>query len=123
MNIFDFGSYLRDLLLNDEDIAEKVGTKIFPLIAPEKTTFPFIIYQRSSTYGDYNKDFLTNYIINIDLVVFSTKYADTIEIAELINDCIQKNWTRTRTKPHLVGSTENFDYDTYYTILSYEIKI
>ena len=29
MNIFDFGSYLRELLLNDEDIAEKVGTKIY----------------------------------------------------------------------------------------------
>ena len=43
MNIFDFGSYLRELLLNDEDIAEKVGTKIFPLVAPEKTTFPFVI--------------------------------------------------------------------------------
>lgn len=123
MNIFDFGSYLRELILSDEDIQNRIGDKMFPLIAPEKTTFPFVIYQRSSTYGEYNKDFLTDYIVNIDVIVFSSKYADVIELAGLINNCIQKNWNTTRTKPHLVGSADNFDYDTYYTVLSYEIKL
>lgn len=123
MNIFDFGSYLRELILSDEDIQNRIGDKMFPLIAPEKTTFPFVIYQRSSTYGEYNKDFLTDYIVNIDVIVFSSKYADVIELAGLINKCIQEKWNTTRTKPHLVGSADNFDYDTYYTVLSYEIKL
>ena len=89
MNLFDFGSILRTLLTEDETVASYLGTKVFPLVAPEKTTFPFLVYQRSSGYGEYNKDYLTSYTVNIDILIFSNKYIDVVNITEAVDNFIK----------------------------------
>lgn len=43
------GNDVRNILLEDPDITAMVGTKIFPLIAPENTVGDFLIYMREST--------------------------------------------------------------------------
>ena len=41
------------LLVANEDLVAMVDNKMFPLIANENTTFPFIVYQRDSIYTEY----------------------------------------------------------------------
>lgn len=41
------GKAIYHLLSKDSRIKEKVGSKIYPLIVEESTTFPFIVYKRT----------------------------------------------------------------------------
>jgi len=49
------GKSIYDLLSADTSIAAAVGAKIYPLVAPEGTNLPFIIYERSYN-NNYTKD-------------------------------------------------------------------
>ena len=40
----DLGKAIYNILVNDSSIQLIVGTKIFPMVAPTNTEFPFIIY-------------------------------------------------------------------------------
>ena len=51
------GKAIYHLLKKDSRIKEKVGSKIYPLIVEESTTFPFIIYKRTNI-TDYVRDAL-----------------------------------------------------------------
>lgn len=46
INQFNVASVLAALLRADSAIAERVGTRVFPVVAPENTPGDFIIYQR-----------------------------------------------------------------------------
>ena len=37
------GKSIYNILANDSDVSALVGTRIFPNVAPQTTTFPFII--------------------------------------------------------------------------------
>lgn len=45
----ELGKAIYNLLSTNSDVSALVGTKIFPMVAPTKTIFPFIIYE---TYND-----------------------------------------------------------------------
>ena len=47
------GKAIYHLLSKDSRIKEKVGSKIYPLIVEESTTFPFIIYKRTNITPNY----------------------------------------------------------------------
>lgn len=49
------GKAIYHLLKKDSRIKEKVGSKIYPLIVEESTTFPFIIYKRTNITPNYTK--------------------------------------------------------------------
>ena len=40
------GNAVRDVLVADENIQRAVGEDIYPVVAPEGTVGPFILYQR-----------------------------------------------------------------------------
>lgn len=57
---------------------------VYPLVAKESTTFPFIIYRRSSGYTQNSKDGIYSVVSNIDILVAATNYDDSIELAEKV---------------------------------------
>jgi hypothetical protein len=56
-NTLKIGKYIRQFLIEDERYNKIVGqSKTFPLIANAETSFPFVVYQRTSAKVNYTKD-------------------------------------------------------------------
>ena len=119
---FDFPDRLRKCLLNNKKISDKVKGQVFPIIAKDGTKFPFIVYQKSNMMGVYNKDKITNYDIDIDIVIFADNYADMVYLEEAVNDCMHDDFNL-YSNIQLTANSENFDSDTFYATLSYTFKL
>lgn len=57
---------------------------VYPLVADEGTTFPFIIYKRSSGYSQSTKDGIWSSVANIDVLIAAQSYEDSIELADKV---------------------------------------
>lgn len=56
--------------------------KVYPCIADQGTTFPFIIYRRSSGYSLSSKDGIYSVKCTIDVIVAAAEYQDGVDVAE-----------------------------------------
>ena len=82
------GKVIYELLSKNEELKKVVDTKIYPLIANETTSFPFIIYKRTSIVNDGNKDYQSKYAM-INLIVVDNEYEGSVQIAELVRKAIE----------------------------------
>ena len=76
------------LLSGDTSIKGYVGTKIFPIVVPEKTEAPFIVYERRGDL-DYNKDSVGLYRTLVDVTVVSEGYTDGINITDRVKEVLE----------------------------------
>ena len=84
------GKAIYHLLSKDSRIKEKVGSKIYPLIVEESTTFPFIIYKSTNSSPNYTKgSYAVNESVMVDIVIASKDYIDTIELADYVRDALE----------------------------------
>lgn len=91
INSFNIGKVICNILLNDDRVKEKVSDKIYPLIADETTTFPFIIYQRSGFSPRNNKD-QTDENVSVDIVVAAENYAESVDIAIRVREALEHKY-------------------------------
>lgn len=115
-NSFNIGKVICNILLNDDKVTEKVDNKIYPLIADETTTFPFIIYQRSGFTPQNNKDH-TDENVTVDIVVAAETYAESIEIAIKVREALEhKNGTFSDIEINDIvidDATEDYEENTF----------
>lgn len=123
ITIWNAGSEVRKALLSSDKLKAKVHGAISPLIAKEGTKFPFIVYQKSGGWYEYNKDSVTGGTVSIDVIVFADKYEDLCEVCDLVDDAMYNYFTNAGSLPKLIGSDENFQDDTYYQPLTFQFKI
>ena len=71
------GKVIYELLSKNEELKKVVDTKIYPLIADETTSFPFIIYRRTGIVNDGNKDYQSEYAM-INLIVVDNEYESSV---------------------------------------------
>lgn len=117
------GKAIFSILSNDADLVEKVGNKIYPLIADVNTTFPFIVYRRNGIEPLNSKDrFTINTTTYISIVVASDKYDESIEIAERIIKALSKGTYQGIMDISLVDADEDYIDDTFIQTLTYNIK-
>lgn len=84
------GKAIYNILSTDERVVEKVDNKIYPLIADNGTTFPFIVYKRMSIIPADSKDrFIYQEMATVEVVVASDKYNESIEIADIVREALQ----------------------------------
>lgn len=57
---------------------------VYPLVADEGTTFPFMIYRRSSGYSISTKDGIWSSVANIDVMIAAQSYEESIELADKV---------------------------------------
>lgn len=103
---------------------------VFALVAPLKTSFPFVVYGRSSVTPTYTKrpfkvsDFDT---VNVEVQVVHSTYEGSIEAMERVHDAIQGKsgvFGDIEVKSiKLIDSTEDFESDVYIQNHTYELII
>ena len=92
--------------------------KVFPLVADEGTTFPFVVYRRSRLVPSSTKDrYNYNELATVDVIIASSKYSESIELAETVKSAIEhKRGTFNNIKVgdiYLTDADEDFIEDTF----------
>ena len=64
--------------------------KVYPLVADEGTTFPFIVYRRTGLKPASTKD-RYNYkeMASMEIIVASDNYSESIQLAEQVKDILE----------------------------------
>lgn len=123
----NIGKVIKDILYQDETLNTLVKSQVFPLIAEENTTFPFIVYRRNSIRKASTKDYLNDEIASVDVVVASDKYAQSVEIAERVRFILEhggyegENFSVDNIT--LSNASEQYMQNTYIQTLTFDIEI
>lgn len=90
-NSFKTGQYILEVLNDNTDLMELVGTgKIFPLVAKEDTSYPFVVYSRDSVNTQYTKVIGHDNTVLITYRIYSDKYDEALEIANKIRNILER---------------------------------
>lgn len=125
MSCISIGKVIKTLLVSGLSKTD-VKNKIYPLIADESTTFPFIIYRRSSIAPESDKDD-TNDSATIQIMIAANNYAESVELAEQVRTSLVHKKGIIQTIPvediSLVDGSEEFIDNTFVQNLIFKITI
>lgn len=82
------------ILSVNKEVAKLLMSKCkntYPLIAPENTNFPFVIYGRSAATPTYTKFGLVSATLSFDISVYGNSYEQSFKLANDIIDELNKN--------------------------------
>lgn len=123
----NIGKVVKDILYQDETLNTLVKSQVFPMIAEENTTFPFIVYRRNSIRKASTKDYVNDEIASVDVVIASDKYSQSVEIAERVRFVLEhggyegENFSVDNIT--LSNASEQFMQNTYIQTLTFDIEI
>lgn len=111
--------HIYDILSQDE-VLSGISS---PIIAEEKTEFPFVLYKRSELRPIYSKMMKAGDAVGFEFAVVSNKYFETVEIAERIRKIFELRRDGYMGETQLMSATENYGSDAYEQRLVFSTKI
>lgn len=123
----NIGKVIKDILYQDETLNNLVKSQVFPLIAEENTTFPFIVYRRNIIRKASTKDYVNDEIASVDVVVASDKYSQSVEIAERVRFVLEhggyegENFSVDNIT--LSNASEQYMQNTHIQTLTFDVEI
>lgn len=115
--------HIYNLLISDEKLKELVDNKIYPLVAEESVTYPFVIFTKESAFANYTKDLLLYDTVTISVAIAAVNYFQTVEIAERIRQILENYRDSYFCNILLDNVAEEFVEDTYIQTLQFSAKI
>ena len=126
-DILLIGKCITAALENDTNVSAKVGTRIYPIVAPDNTKFPFIVYTRANAYtATITKDGFLGDKGAFQISVASDTYTQSIEIANDVRKALEN--TDISSDDLVIGeirmtsAAESFSDDTYIQTLFFECE-
>lgn len=125
-NTLKIGKYIRQFLVEDERYNKMVGqSKTFPLIANAETSFPFVVYQRTSAKVNYTKDGRYQNILAVEITIICDNYPESIDLLCLVRNILEGKrykdeeiWIR---DIRVAEVSEDFNEDTFIQRISFDI--
>ena len=121
------GETLFDKLSCSETLGKLVKSRIFPLVATNTTTFPFIVFFRDDIKTISNKDGYHEDDVNFTIVAVSNKYIESLEIANEIRNIFEKRKivgkNLVMTDIQIDGVDEVWEENSYVQKLHFSCKI
>ena len=122
---FRIGTVIRKILIDNEDVKQLVGDKIFPLVAPQSTEGDLIVYYRDEYSKDYTKMGVYNDNCKVYVTIVSDSYDRSQEIAEAVNNALEGTFfqnTDNQIQVRLSDLTEDYADNKYIQVLLFEIQ-
>lgn len=124
VNSILIGKTIYKLLNSSEELKQYVGEKIFPLVADNDVTFPFIVYFRDGIFSNGCKDGYYEDTVNFSIVTVSNSYIESIEIANIIRKIFEKRrLTEEISYCVLDNIDEDFIENSYVQSLRFSCKM
>lgn len=122
MDSLNIGKAIYTILQTSIDIDKK----IYPLIADEGTTFPFIIYKRTGLTPESTKD-NTNENVSVEINIASSNYSESIDLAIKVRKALEhKKGTYSNIAIEDIvidDATEDYIEDTFIQTLTFKIEL
>ena len=122
MDSLNIGKAIYTILPTSIDIDKK----IYPLIADEGTTFPFIIYKRTGLTPESTKD-NTNENVSVEINIASSNYSESIDLAIKVRKALEhKKGTYSDIAIEDIvidDATEDYIEDTFIQTLTFKIEL
>lgn len=115
--------HIYSLLKEDESLRELVGEKIYPIVAEETVTYPFIIFTKESVNGNYTKDLLLFDTAIISVAIAANNYFETVKIAERVRAILENHIDSYFYNILLDNVTEEYLEDAFVQQLQFSAKI
>ena len=106
---------------------------IFPIVAPQNSTYPFAVYKRTSLQIANTKDiFNISETADIEIVIISNTYSESIEKAQNVKMYLERlngkystvmNEYITIQDIALIDSSEDYNGEAYLQILTFRIEM
>lgn len=122
MKNFKIGSEIRNVILSSAAVKNAVDTKVFPLIANAGTTFPFIVYRRSSYSPLSNKDVL-NETVYIEIAIICNNYEQSVSIANDVADVLLAYESDTIEEIKVTNISEEFISNSFVQKVNLQIDL
>lgn len=121
------GKHIFSLLSENEAIKGYVGDKIYPLIAENSATYPFIIYYRGTISNTTIKEAFANDNVTYSITVVSNKYVESLEIANLVRSTLEFKGLQfddmNIRNSHLTNITETYYEGAYIQVMTFTATI
>lgn len=115
--------HIYSLLKEDESLRELVGEKIYPIVAEETVTYPFVIFTKESVNGNYTKDLLLFDTAIISVAIAANNYFETVNIAERVRAILENHIDSYFYNILLDNVTEEYLEDAFVQQLQFSAKI
>lgn len=122
MKNFKIGQEIRNAILSSAAVKNAVDTKVFPLIANAGTTFPFLVYRRSSYSPMSNKDTL-NETVYMEIAIITTNYEQSVTIANDVADVLINYESDTIEEIKVTNISEEFISDSFVQKINLQIDL
>lgn len=123
MTAISINKYIYNILINDEIIKGYVGNKIYPMVAEETTTYPFIIYKKNSLTTEYTKDGRTTDIADISITIVATDYTTTVDVMERVRELFENKRSEYFKEVRLISNVDEYIDNAYIQEITFSIKI
>lgn len=104
-------------------ISEVCPNKVFPLVAEQTTTFPFIVYWRDNVVSDSCKDGMHEDEVTFTVVAVTDNYPLSLELANAIRESLETMRLVSRgmliTNCKVTGVEESFQENAYVQTLTF----
>ncbi len=122
MDSLNIGKAIYTILQTSIDIDKK----IYPLIADEGTTFPFIIYKRTGLTPESTKD-NTNENVSVEINIASSNYSESIDLAIKVRKALEHKkgtYSDIAIEDIIIDdATEDYIEDTFIQTLTFKIEL
>ena len=125
--ILYFGPQIYKKLNDSTELIKLVDSKIYAISTKTETSFPFVIYKRSSLVPEYTKDrYGTGDTVSVEIVVASDNYLNSITIAEEVRKSLENKRGSYGSfdviDAKLMSADEDFIEDTFIQRLIFSFK-
>ena len=83
------GRAVAALLTAHSGLRTAIGSKVFPIVSKEGTSYPFVVYRRNGIEVHYTKDGKAGETVNVDIVIAAGSYAESIGLADMVREAIE----------------------------------
>ena len=122
------GAAIYKHLNEDDEIIKKIDGSIFPItVTNPDTPMPFVVYSRTSIVPEYAKDDLVSEVVNMDFIVVSRDYTESVEVAAALRNSLELKSGMVDDiiirRIELDTVEENWYANTYWQILKFKFYI
>lgn len=119
MSGISIGTKINEILKSSNELTNYVGENIYPIIAEESSTFPFIVFNRNAINPQYTKDGRVFDIIPFSISIQTKAYKEGVEIAEICRGLFENRVDDYFGLVRVEGGSEYFADDVYFQTLNF----
>lgn len=126
-NTLLIGKLIYGTISSSAEVTSLVDNRIYPIVAPAETTYPFIVYTRANAYPNtHTKDGWVGDNASFQITIVSDKYFESADIAnnvrDLFENCRISNEELSIENIRMTSASEAFSEDAYTQTLYFDCE-